>query len=212
MKHFTFESVAELEPRFRANLINSVTGYKPANLIGTISNDGKANLAIFNSVVHIGANPPLVGFILRPVGDVSRHTYENIKQTGIYTINHVHESFVAKAHWTSAKFERSESEFDECGLTAEFIEGFAAPFVGESYVKLGLEFREEIPIRLNDTVLIIGGVQHLILPERSLLENGSVDLNTVEDVAISGLDTYHRVQRIKTFPYARTDNIPDFER
>jgi flavin reductase (DIM6/NTAB) family NADH-FMN oxidoreductase RutF len=210
MKHFTRQMIAELERLFRLNLINSISGYKPANLIGTISEAGSTNLAIFSSVVHLGSNPPLLGFIVRPAGEVPRHTYENIKQTGVYTINHVHENFVKNAHWTSAKFERNESEFEKCGLTAEFIEDFKAPFVAESKIKIGLKIVEEIPINLNKTILIIGELQHLILPENSLLESGNVDLNMVKDVAISGLDTYHQVEKIETFEYARIKNLPEF--
>jgi flavin reductase (DIM6/NTAB) family NADH-FMN oxidoreductase RutF len=210
MKHFKREAINELDSLKRANLINSISGYKPANLIGSISELGVTNLAIFSSVVHIGANPPLLGFILRPNGEVPRHTYENIKQNSVYTINHVHESFVEKAHFTSAKFERDESEFEKCKLTAEFIEGFAAPFVKESEIKIGLKFMEEIPIKLNKTILIIGEIEHIILPENTLLEGGNVDLNAVSDVAISGLDTYHKVEKIKTFPYARASILPKF--
>ncbi len=210
MKQFTKEAIRELETRQRANLINSISGYKSANLIGTISDSGVTNLAIFSSVVHIGANPPLLGFILRPIDEVPRHTYENIKQNGVYTINHVHEKFVEKAHFTSAKFERDVSEFEKCGLTEEFIEDFAAPFVKESKIKIGMKIAEEILINLNKTILIIGEIQHIMLPENALLDDGSVDLNTVTDVAISGLDTYHRVAKIETFPYARTSNLPKF--
>lgn len=210
MKHYTRSEIDALEPRFRANLINCIGGYKPANLIGTISGAGKPNLAIFNSIVHIGANPPLVGFIQRPVAEVSRHTYENIKETGVYTINHVHESFVERAHYTSAKFEKDVSEFEKCGLTEEFTKDFAAPFVAESAIKIGLRFVEEIPIRLNGTILVIGEIKHLVLPENALLENGNVDLNTVNDVAVSGLDTYHRVEKIASFPSARATDLPEF--
>lgn len=212
MKRFTNQDIYGLEPRFRVNLINSVTGYKPANLIGTISVDGITNLAVFSSIVHLGSTPPLIGFVVRPAGEVARHTYENIKQNGVCTINHVHEQFIAKAHWTSAKFPRNESEFEKCGLTAEFLEGFAAPFVRESKVKIGLKIVEEIPISLNKTILVVGEIQHLVLPENSLLESGSVDLNGVKDVSISGLDTYHRVEKIETFEYARRSNLPAWNR
>ena len=81
----------KLEKQKRTNLINCLSGFRAANLIGTINNSGKSNLAIFNSVNHIGANPPLMGFIQRPAS-VERHTYENIKNTGCFTINHVNEN------------------------------------------------------------------------------------------------------------------------
>ena len=62
----------------RLNLINSISGISPANLVGTISNDLTENLAIISSVVNIGSNPPLIGFILRPTKKTRRDTYENI--------------------------------------------------------------------------------------------------------------------------------------
>lgn len=212
MKHLTGKDLGELEKFKRANLINSVSGYKPANLIGTIARNKKTNLAIFSSVVHLGANPPLVGFIQRPVGDVARHTYENIRETGVYTINHVHADFVERAHYTSAKFDRDVSEFAACGLTEEFSGDFAAPFVAESRIKFGLRFVEEIPIKINGTILIVGEIEHLFLPDDALHEDGNIDLNAVGDVCISGLENYHKARQIAHFPFARPNGLPDFER
>lgn len=191
----------------RVNLINSVGGYKSANLIGTISGESVTNLAIFSSVVHIGANPPLLGFVVRPIAAVSRHTYENIGKIPFYTINHVHREFIEAAHRTSARFGADESEFAACGFTEQYVGDFAAPFVKESKIKIGLEFVEEIPIKINDTILIIGEIKHLLLPENLLLENGSVDLSAAGDVCISGLDTYYDAEKIATFPYAKPNKL-----
>jgi len=65
MKHFSKEDIKKMSSIFRLNMINSCTGYKSANLIGTQSENGSTNLAVFNSVTHLGSNPPLIGFILR---------------------------------------------------------------------------------------------------------------------------------------------------
>jgi hypothetical protein len=43
--NFTEEDIKKLDRFFRLNLINGVTGIKPANLIGTISSVGEKNLA-----------------------------------------------------------------------------------------------------------------------------------------------------------------------
>lgn len=212
MKFITKKDIGKLEKIKRTNLINSVSGYKSANLVGTISGLKQTNLAIFSSVVHIGANPPLLGFIQRPIGEVERHTYENLKETGVYTINHIHENFVEQAHYTSAKFERNTSEFAACGLTEEYIENFAAPFVKESKIKIGLKFIEEIPVKSNGTILVIGEIEHIILPDNSWLENGNVDLESAADVCISGLNTYSTVSKIAEFPFARPNELPDFSR
>lgn len=56
--HLDNYQIGNLEDRKRVSLINSLSEFKSLNLIGTINNQGQTNLAIFNSVVHIGANPP----------------------------------------------------------------------------------------------------------------------------------------------------------
>ena len=52
---------------YRGNLINSLSGFKPASLIGTSDDQGRTNLAIFSNIVHLGADPALVGFVNRPM-------------------------------------------------------------------------------------------------------------------------------------------------
>jgi len=209
MLHLRSGDLASYERFYRANLINSITGYKPAMLIGTSDMEGRNNLAIFSSVVHLGADPALVGFIQRPVG-VSGDTFRNITATGVYTINHVHASFVEKAHYTSARFSSDVSEFDACKLTPEHIAGFAAPFVAESRVKLGMELVEVVPIVHNDTQLVIGRIVHLIMDPDCLREDGNIDLHSVDSVCISGLENYHQVKPLKSFPYAKVENLPEF--
>ena len=96
--------------KYRLKFINSISGYKGAHLIGSKGKNGITNLAIFNSIVHISSDPARIGFIVRPLS-VPRDTYNNIIDTGYFTINHVHKSFVEQAHFTSLKLENTESEF-----------------------------------------------------------------------------------------------------
>jgi len=210
MKHFTGKELGELGKIERANLINSVTGCKPANLIGTIGRNERANLAIFSSVVHLGANPPLIGFIVRPTGEVSRHTYENIRENGFYTINHVHREFIERAHYTSAKFDQAVSEFEACRLTEEYVSDFPAPFVKESRLKLGMQLEQELPIALNGTILMIGSIKLAIVPDEIISDEGYLNLEKADDVGISGLNSYYALKKIADFPYARVEQLPDF--
>jgi flavin reductase (DIM6/NTAB) family NADH-FMN oxidoreductase RutF len=78
--YFSSSDIMSFEKRYRAAFINSLGGFKSVCLIGTINNIKQSNLAIFNSIVHIGANPPLIGFVVRP-DSVERHTLENILET-----------------------------------------------------------------------------------------------------------------------------------
>jgi len=210
--HLTKEEIQQTERIKRLNIINSITGIKPANLIGTVSNDGKTNLAIFSSVIHLGSNPALIGFILRPDREAGQHTLDNIKENGFYTINHIHESFIEQAHYTSAKFGKEESEFDQCALTEEYVNGFKAPFVKESTLKLGMKIVQTIPIELNGTLMMIGEVEHAIIPDEAMDDQGQIDLSQPNDVGISGLNTYYRLEKIAQFPYARPNALPDFSR
>ena len=201
-KTLTLEDINAMPKVYRLNLINSVSGFKSANLIGTMDKDGRHNLAIFSSVFHLGSNPPLLGMVLRPA-TVPRHTYENLFSTGIYTINHVNKKIVSKAHQTSAKYEKDESEFEKVGLTPEFINGFGAPYVQESELKIGLELMEEVDIKTNDTKIIVGRIVELHIPSETILEDGSVDLKKTDTVTISGLDTYWSPEKLERFGYAR---------
>jgi len=209
--HYSKEEIERLGRVDRLKIINSITGIKPANLIGTIDKDGVANLAIFSSVVHLGSNPALIGFILRPKGDVPRNTYDNIIENGVYTINHIHLPFSENAHYTSAKFDKTISEFDRCGLEEEYIEGFKAPFVLESNFKFGLKFIEEIKIPINETSMIIGEVEQLILPDNAIDKDQDINLENTGGLGISGLNSYYKLQKVGHYPYARVGEFPLFK-
>lgn len=204
------EEIERLERKFKLNLINSISGVKPANLIGTKSKDGKDNVAIFSSVVHLGSSPAQLAFIMRPQTEIPRDTYPNILETGFYTINHVSESFIKKAHYTSAKLERGESEFDRMKLEKEYIADFHAPFVKESAVKIGMKHMDSIPLP-NGCLFVIGSVEMLIIPDQTINDLGQLDLECYSGVGISGLNTYYGLNKLDSFPYVSEDEIPDFE-
>ncbi|MEE4287013.1 MAG: flavin reductase [Mariniphaga sp.] len=207
MKKITKAEIQQMDKIYRLNLINSLAGYKSANLIGTKSNNGITNLSIFSSVIHLGSNPALLGFILRPA-TVPRHTFSNIKETGFYTINHVHKNFVDKAHFTSAKFAEEISEFEACFLTEEYLDHFYAPFLKESRLKMGMKYLEEYEIKANNTILLVGEIQSVYLPEEILKNDGDLNLNLIKDVCISGLNNYHEVTQLAYFNYARPGQKP----
>ena len=206
---YTKEDIEQLDRITRLKIINSSTGIKPANLIGTINNMGQTNLAIFSSVVHLGSNPALLGFISRPRTSEVGHTYKNILENGYYTINHIHQEFIKNAHYTSAKFDAEISEFERCGLTEHYIKNFTAPFVKESSFKIGLRFKEAIDIKLNGTVLMIGEIENIILPDEAMVDN-DIDLEVTNGVGISGLNSYYSLRKIEKHPYVRINEVPEF--
>lgn len=208
--HLNNHQIKDLERIYRLNLINSITGIKPANLIGTKSKDGISNVAIFSSVVHLGSNPALIGMVFRPQLETKCDTYRNILETKNYTINHVPLSKTENAHFTSAKFEAEESEFENCAFSEEYLTDFPAPFVKESRIKLGMKLQGMIPIKINGTILAIGSVEHLFVPDEVLSENGFIDLGIAESAGISGVNSYYKLEKVADYPYAKPSELPDF--
>ncbi|NNE65996.1 MAG: flavin oxidoreductase [Pyrinomonadaceae bacterium] len=191
----------------RVNIVNSITGIKPANLIGTKSSRGDSNLAIFSSVVHLGSRPALIGLLSRPSQGKKRDTLRNILSTRFYTINHVETDMIARAHSTSAKFDEGISEFSACGFAEEQIGDFYAPFVKSSKVKIGMELVDEIKIEANRTTFVIGRVKLISIADEIVEKRGHLNLETGRSAGISGCNTYYSLEKLKKFPYARPDDI-----
>ena len=210
--HYTESEIKELNSITRLKLMNSITGIKSANLIGTISEKGCTNLAIFSSVVHLGSNPALIGFVMRPNKDVKRDTLDNILETKQFTINHVHSTFIEKAHYTSLSFNHDQSEFDYCNLESFYIDNYLPPFVKESKVKLGLKLNEIIPIKSNGCKFIIGEVEHILIDDSiHLINEGSINLDESNSVGVGGLNSYYTMNKITELPFPRLSTTPASE-
>lgn len=201
------QDIADMASRDRAAFVNSLSGFKSANLVGTTDGEGQTNLAIMSSTVHLGSHPPLLALIVRPGGD-ERHTLRNILATGCYSLNHVNPAIVEAAHQTAARYPADVSEFEASGLTPLWHEGFEAPMVREADVRLGLRLREHMPLEINGTHLIIGEVILAQVPSQALRGDGSLDLVAAGTVALTGLDTYHESGATKRMAYAKPDLEP----
>ena len=202
MKHIKISDIEDMSKIYRLNLINSITGYKSAHLIGSQTSKGNTNLAIFSSVVHLGSNPALIGFIIRPT-TVPRHTYSNIKATGTFTLNAISKKQIADAHHTSAKYPENISEFDKTNLEIEKKNDWNAPYVKKAPIQMGCRYQNEYHINENDTIMIVASIEHLYISESLLLEDGWVQLDKGDVITVNGLDGYAAPQLLERFPYAR---------
>ena len=204
---FSKNDIDDFEFSYRINIINSITGIKPANLIGTKSKNGISNLAIFSSVVHIGSNPSLIAIFSRPIKKVVRNTFTNIMDTKYYTINHIHKEFYKKAHKTSIKYDKNTSEFSKCNFKEEYLFKFKAPFVKESKIKIGMKYIEHYKIKLNNTILLIGKVENITIPKSIISKQGYINLEKIDDVGISGCNSYYSLNKINDLDTLGIENI-----
>jgi flavin reductase (DIM6/NTAB) family NADH-FMN oxidoreductase RutF len=202
MSNFNSLAVEQMERRYRATFINSLLGFKYVTLVGTINEAGVTNLALFNSVFHLGANPPLLGMVVRPVRP-ENDTFNNIKATGQYTLNNVLPYFYKQAHQASAAYPSGVSEFEACGLTPHYEEDFKPPFVAEATIKLAMQLREIMPMQVNGTTIVIGEIMNIIMDDALIAADGYVDQMEAGTISVSGLDSYFTAQPLGRLPYAK---------
>jgi flavin reductase (DIM6/NTAB) family NADH-FMN oxidoreductase RutF len=202
MKSFSIDQIKLMDRFTRTNFINTLSGFKSVSLIGTINKVGQANLAIFSNLVHIGADPALIGFINRPM-EAAPHTLANIQATEFYTVNHLHQDIYVKAHQTSAKYPEHISEFEAVGLTPLFRPGISAPFVEESHIQYLLKLEEVIPIKLNGTFLVVGSLQQAFIPAEIMDEDGYLSIEKANSLCSLGINGYYETKFLDKLPYAK---------
>ena len=203
-KYISLDAIMAMEKPERVHLINSLGGFKSVSLIGTVDHLGNENLGIFSSILHIGANPPLIALVFRP-SPPERDTLKNILETGFYTINHINENIYKQAHQTAARYDSLVSEFEVTNLKSEYKDDFFAPFVLESNIQMGIEFKEKIDITINNTTMVIGEIKHLYYPENCLSKDGFLDIEKANTITCSGLDSYHKTVSLDRLSYAKPD-------
>ena len=207
-KTYTIAEMAGWERFYRANFLNSISGFKPLNLIATVDEQGMSNLGLFSNIVHLGADPALVGFVNRP-REAAPHTLGNIERGKFYTINHVHPAILERAHQCSAKYPDGVSEFAETGLTEEWINGLPVPYVRESLVRYALELVQVNPIPMNGTFFVIGRVVQAQLDLTLVSADGFIDISRADSLVSTGLDAYGRVSALARYRYAKPDKASE---
>jgi len=202
--NFSQSHISVMDKRYRTTFINSLPGYKSLHMLGTANKEGISNLGLFNSIFHVGANPPFLGMVFRP--DSNDHdSLENIKQTKEYTLNNVLPEWFQQAHQTSARFPSGLSEFEPCGFKEFYLDSFKAPFVAQSSIKIGLELREIIDISLNNTKIMIGEIIHVLMDDGIVGTDGYVDHLKAGTVTVAGLDSYFTTEHLGRLNYAKFD-------
>lgn len=196
------EDIEQYEQHYRTAFINSLAGFRQAVLVGTKSVDGYANLAIFNSLIHLGANPALFGLISRP-DSVQRDTLQNIFETKEYTFNYIRYTEYRKAHQTSARYDKNISEFEQVGFEELYYPFCQAPFVKDSIVKVAMQLEEIIPIQINGTLMIVGSITNVDIDETMVGADGFVALSEADILISQGLDAYFVSKPVGRLPYAK---------
>jgi len=204
METINTKDIASYEKRSWTRIINGLSGFKSVNLVGTVDLEGCENLSVISSFFHLGARPPMMGFVVRPHSDKSpRHTLLNLKEVGYYTMNAVNEKNHVEAHQASARYPSDVSEFEKTGLKSIYRNSFKAPYVDGSPIQVGLKLVEVKDVEHNGTHIVLGEIVEFHLAEGLLEEDGFVNLEAGGVLALSGLDSYHETQKVHRLSYAK---------
>jgi flavin reductase (DIM6/NTAB) family NADH-FMN oxidoreductase RutF len=200
------EEWTSLPERWRATLVNSASGFKPLVVIGTFNANGINNLAVFSQLIHVGANPPLLGVLFRP-DSAERHTLTNLRANGRCTVNAVADGWHRKAHQTSARYPEETSEFDAVGWPVQLRPEWPAPFAAGSPVQWAARLHSEVPLA-NGTHLVVLEVVEFFVDAAGIGTDGYVDLAALHVLTVNGLDAYYRTESVERLAYAKPGTEP----
>lgn len=200
--HATTSTFQSWDAKYRLCFFHSALGPRSPWLIGTQSQAGVENLAIFSNVIHLGSNPPFVGVKFRPLAG-ARHTYHNLKANGACSLNLVPWPLVEQAHQTQLNVAEDVSEFELAGIAKAPCMHVKAPRVAQAALTLECTYEEEHRINANDTLLVVLAVQAVHVVNEAIDATGFIDHTRLGSAYVIGLEGYSQVQNVTRLPRPR---------
>lgn len=176
---------------------------RPIALASTIDKLGRVNLSPFSFFNLFSSDPPVVIFspARRVRNNTTKHTLENVKQTGEVVINIVDYDMVQQTSLSSTEYPEFTDEFVKAGFTKVPATIVTPPMVGESPANLECRVLEIKPLgeRGGAGQLVICEVLKIHIRESILDRNGKIDQRRLRSVARLGGDWYVKVSRSTLF-------------
>ena len=171
---------------------------RPIAFVSTKSNDGIDNLAPFSFFNGVCSNPPTIAFspARRGTDGEIKDTLKNIRDTGVFAINIVSESFAPEMVSTATEFPPEISEFDESGLTPVPCEKIDVMWVKESKITFECELNQIIEIgdRSPGSGFLVLGTIVLFHISDEIYDSGRIDLSKLQPIGrLAGSNGYCRI-------------------
>lgn len=201
--------------------LQSAVAPRPIAFASTLSASGKPNLSPFSFFNVFSANPPILVFSpARRVRDnTTKHTLENVRETGEVVISVVNYDIVQQASLSSTEYAAGVDEFIKSGLTKLPSDKVKPYRVAESPVQFECKVNEIISLGENGGAgnLVICEVLKVHISESILDEAGNIDQHKIDLVSRLGGNWYSRanaglfeVPKPLTTLGIGVDAIPDF--
>jgi len=184
-------------PKLHGYLLGSVAP-RPICFASTVDAQGNINLAPYSFFNVFSANPPIMVFSpARRVRDnTTKHTLENVQETGEVVINIVNYGMVEQMSLASTEYPKGVNEFVKAGFTAVASDTVAPPRVKEAPVQFECKVNDIIALGQDGGAgnLVICEVTRLHIDEAILDEHGAIDASRIDTVARMGGNWYSRAR------------------
>ena len=170
--------------RLRHDPFNSIVAPRPIGWIGTVSPNGRRNLAPYSFFNALNYTPPLIGF--SSIG--WKHSARNCAETGEFTWNLVTRELAERMNATSTPAD--VDEFEAAGLTAVESMDVIAPRVEEARVSFECRVTQQVELRAAsgagvDSWFTVGEVVGVHIDE-ALIASGVYDTAAAHPVTRGG--------------------------
>ncbi len=205
--------LAKLSAATRQQWLQHAIAPRPIALVSTVNKKGEANLAPFSFFNMVSTEPPLVIFspARRLRDNSSKHTLDNLTETGEVVIHMVTPEMVQQVSLASCEYPAGVDEFVKAGFTREPATLVAPPMVKESPVKLECRIIKVQPLGYTGGAgnLVIAEVLCMHVSDNVLNTEGTmIDQQKTSLVARLGGDWYCRVNQRNLFKVPKPNRKP----
>ena len=183
---------------------------RPIAFVSTRSSDGRTNLAPFSFFNAFGANPPVVAFspAYRGTDGSSKHTLDNVVETGEFAVSIVSHSMVEQMSLASADWPRETNEFEAAGFTEHPSDLITPPGVAESpmFMECSVIHNLSLGDGPGSGNLIVGEVKMFHIKE-SVFVGKYPDIERLDLVARMGGPHYCRASGDAVFTLAKPQGL-----
>lgn len=149
---------------------------KPALVIGSYSAKGEPDMMTAAWAGIVNSDPLYIGVSIRP----SRKTYENIKETGFFSISVPSAQYVAQMDYIGNVSGHDENKFEKLGLTPVHGNYANAPYVGEFPIVIECRVVDSIP--LGSHTQFIGEVLDTKIDSAFLTADNQVNIEKLQPI------------------------------
>ena len=180
----------DLPPALRHDPFKAIVAPRPIGWIGTLSEEGVANLAPYSFFTALSSRPRLVGFS----SEGAKHSAVNARERGEFTVSFVSARLFDAMNASSAAAGPEVSEFDLAALARGRSVDVAPPFVAESPAALECVTVSVTRLRDRDGVeldnhLVVGQVVRIHLRDE-FVAGGRFDTARAAPVTRAGYRDY----------------------